>query len=587
MTVGIRRIAKRARARVEAQERFVDKAAAILAGANRVQRDLILDRTTYLGAVCPRRSGKTFAVTSKALHLGEERPGSRVLVISLTLKFTVENYWSGAPGGLWAQNARYDLGLKFNTTAHTWVHPNGSRGMLAGAETKADIERLRGAAAEADLVILDECKSFAPALLEELIRDVVEPGLMTRSGQLLMVGTPGSIPLGPFYAATCTRNRIPAPTEEDPNRQVPTCIPWDERGTPGPAYAHLTPDEFADLYSLHTWTIQDNEAVPGQWLRALSIKRRNGWADDNPTWRREYLGEWVTDASELVYAFSRLRAEGKCMWRPGDEHGITGLDEREGPWHLLLGLDLGFVDDSAMVLVAYSETLRELRHVYDYKAPGMDAQAFCEEVLDLIARFGLPEMIVADVGGGGSKMIIETLNQRFGLAIQPAAKREKQDHIELINGDFLADRIKIIPGSDLDHELCGLQWDLSADSKLILARTGKLREDPSCPNHLCDALLYVWRFSYHYYSAPRDLGPAPGTPDHAAALEAAAQAKVIARRRLGRDHGLRDMARDRTAPGEQWNQMPSETSSPFSQRPGSTPSPPPSSPWSSAPRGLW
>lgn len=535
MTLGLRNIARRQKATKEAKAREVDKAALILERANPVQRDLILDDHWLIGARCPRRSGKTFAVTSKALYLGELRPGSRVLIISLTLKSTVENYWSGAPGGLWAQNAKYDLNLRFNATYHTWTHPNGSRGMLAGAETKADIEKLRGAAAEADLVILDECKSFAPALLDELIENVIEPGLMTRGGQLLMVGTPGSIPFGQFYAATCLLSRLASPTPEDPQRTIPTCVEWralTNRDELPPAYRGLTNEELHDLFSLHTWTIEDNAAVPGQWLRALSIKRRRGYGDDHPVWRREYLGEWVSDASDLVYAFARARAEGKATWTPDfDANELTGLSEDDGPWHLLLGLDLGFVDDSAAVLVAYSETLQELRHIYDFKAPGLDAQAFAEEVLGIVDTYGLPEMIVADVGGGGSKMIIEMLNQRFGLAIQPAAKREKQDHIELLNGDFLANRIKIIPNSDLDHELCGLQWDLSNDSKVILSRTGRLREDPSCPNHLCDALLYVWRFSYHYYAKPRDEGPAPGTNEYQHQLEQAELERARSRRR--------------------------------------------------------
>lgn len=533
MTAGLRHIAKRHAATETAAKRKVDKAQLILDGANPKQRALILDTSTYLGALCPRRSGKTYGVVSKALWVGESRPGTRILIISLTLKSTVENYWSGAPGGLWSQSAKYDLDLKFNTTAHTWVHPNGSRGMLAGAETKADIEHLRGAAAEADLVILDECKSFAPSHLEDLIENVVEPGLMTRNGQLLMVGTPGSIPLGPFYAATCLQNRVLAPAEGNPERTKPTCIPWAEREIPGPAYSGLQPDEFFDLFSLHTWTIEDNIAAPGQWARALITKRRRGWSDEHPTWRREYLGEWVSDANELVYAYARMRAQNKCEWRPNPDCGITGLEPSEGPWHLLLGLDLGFVDDSAMVLVAYSETLQELRHVYDLKAPGMDAQLFAQEVTGIIDYYGQPEMVVADVGGGGSKMVIEMLNQRYGLAIQPAEKRFKQDHIELINGDFLADRIKIIPNSDLDHELCGLQWDLSNNSKIMLARTGRLREDPSCPNHLCDALLYIWRFSYHFWSGPKISGPERNTPEWWQIEEQREMERAISRRRQG------------------------------------------------------
>lgn len=526
MAVGIGKIARRFAAAEERAAEQEARAQAIYDGANPVQRDLIDDDARYIGAVCPRRSGKTFAVTSKVLHFAEKNANTRILIISLTLKSTVENYWSGSPGGLWAQNAKYDLGIKFNTSSHTWVHENGSRGLLAGAETKADIEHLRGAAAEADIVVIDECKSFAPAHLQDLIENVVEPGLMTRDGQLIMIGTPGSIPMGPFYNATCLLARI-----GEAENARPTCIAWQDREAPGPAYARLSEEDWVGIYSMHHWTIADNLAAPGQWRRANQIKRQRGWGDDHPTWRREYLGEWVGDAADLVYAYMQAKAAGADVnWIPRAEFGITGLNPEEGPWHLLLGLDLGFVDDSAMVLVAYSETLRELRHVLDYKRPGLDSQAFTEVVLSIIDQYGQPEMIVADYAGGGAKMLLETINQRYGLAIQPAEKRSKTDHIDLLNGDFLTGRIKIIPGSDIETELQGLQWDLSNDAKIILARTNRLREDPSCPNHLCDALLYIWRFAYHFYSQPHQSGPPMGSPEWQQMREDQEIERYIARR---------------------------------------------------------
>jgi hypothetical protein len=538
MSLGLSKIARRQKNRQVELDRQLTNADAILEGANPVQRDAILDMSRYVGIICPRRSGKTFMMTSKVLWFCEKNPGSRILIISLTLKSTVENYWSGAPGGLFAQNAIYELGLKFNTTSHTWLHPNGSRGLLAGAETKADIEHLRGAAAEADIVIIDECKSFAPGHLNDLIENVVEPGLMTRNGQLIMGGTPGSIPMGPFYEATCLLARV-----GDKENERPTCIAWDMKSDPGPTYNKLSKEEINELYSLHHWTIQDNVAVPGQWKRALVIKRKRGWADDNPSWRREYLGEWVSDDSDLVYAYAGCKADpaGAVTWRPNYAEGVTGLPQLQGPWHLILGLDLGYVDDSAMVLAAYSEKLGELRHVYDFKAPGLSAEAFTEEVLQICNDYGQIEMIVADTGGGGSKMVIEAINQRHGLAIQPAQKRDKNDYIELLNGDFKAGRIKIIPDTNLEVELCGLQWDLSNDSKVILARTGRLREDPRCPNHLCDALLYLWRFSYHYYAQGNEIELEKGSADWWKKWEEDQLAKALQRRGINQDvdpHGL-------------------------------------------------
>lgn len=531
-----RKLAERTDASETRRERWEKRAQAIYDGCTAAQK-VLLDSAAagyqYLSVRCPRRSGKSHGMTSLALWWGETHPNSRILIISLTLKSTKENFWSGAPGGIIKQNHVYDLGLKLNHTDTVWVHENGSRGRLAGAETVADIERLRGAAAEADIAIVDECKSFAPELLNELIRDVLEPGLMTRDGILVLGGTPGSIPVGTFYDATDARARTDAGGI--------TCIPVSEMD--GPAYAGLTEAERKDLWRLHTWTIQDNTAAPAQWRRALGNKKRQGWSDDHPTWRREYLGEWVTDATDLVYAWAGCKGKGEnyVTWRPEkSKDNPSGLPQEHGPWRFVLGIDLGYVDESALVLAAYSETLKELRHVYDFKQPGMTVDDFIDEVFNVIERFGRPDAIVADTAGGGSKMLIETLNARYGLGIESAKKTEKQDHIELLNSDFAGGRIKIIPGSDLAHELSGLQWDLSRESKMVLARTGRLREDPSCPNHLCDALLYLYRYSYHFWSLAPVAPLERGTTEWWAEYERAQLEAALRKRKEGRidPHGL-------------------------------------------------
>jgi hypothetical protein len=522
------KIAERANTSSDLKKVSEGRAEKIYQGCTPSQRNLIdsaKEGYQYLSVRCPRRSGKSHGMTSLALWWGEMHPGSRILIISLTLKSTKENFWSGAPGGIIKQNNVYELGLKFNHTDTVWLHENGSRGRLAGAETVADIERLRGAAAEADIALVDECKSFAPELLNELIRDVLEPGLMTRDGLLILGGTPGSIPVGTFYEATDSRART--------DSGGITCIPAAEED--GPAYAALSDSVRRELWRLHTWTIQDNLAAPRQWARALGNKRRQGWADDHPTWRREYLGEWVTDATDLVYAWAgHKHKEEYVTWRPQKtKDNPGGLPIESGPWRFVLGIDLGYVDESALVLAAYSETSKELRHVYDFKQPGMTVDVFFDEVFSVIERFGRPDAIVADTAGGGSKMLIETLNQRYGLGIESAKKTEKQDHIELINSDFAAGRIKIIPGSDLAHELAGLQWDLSRESKMVLARTGRLREDPSCPNHLCDALLYLYRYSYHFWSTPNDIPLERGTTQWWAEFERKQLDIALAKRKQG------------------------------------------------------
>ena len=63
-----------------------------------------------------------------------------------------------------------------------------------------------------------------------------------------------------------------------------------------------------------TWNIRDNEAKPAQWANALATKRRRGWSDDHPTWRREYLGEWVADNSELCLLVCQGASRGQASY---------------------------------------------------------------------------------------------------------------------------------------------------------------------------------------------------------------------------------------------------------------------------------
>lgn len=495
----------------QAQEARIKR---ILAGQTAKALDFVLDDEAYVSGLCPRRSGKSFAAASKAVYTGEMKPGSRILIISLTLKSTKENYWSGAPSGLFRMNNLFDLGLKFHHTDLVWWHQNGSRGRLAGAETRADIEYLRGAAAEADIAIIDECKSFAPAMLRQLIQEVLEPGMMTRNGQIVMIGTPGLIPQGDFYEATYEGARTDATLRYPEGK--PTCCLYKQAPPEVPVNEDYPEDEDApqrELWSLHTWTVEDNTAAPEQWKRALRIKNRRGWDDVHPTWRREFLGKWVLDIEGLVYAFAGLRSKGHVTWVPRPSAGNpTGLPQEDGPWHLILGIDFGYEDDFALVLCGYSEQLQELRHVYDFKTPHLIVEDMVAAIVDVIDQFGMPEAMVGDAGGLG-KVLVETLNQTYALPVIKAEKNEKFDHIELLNSDFHMGRIKIIDPSDLSDELCALQWDLSKLTKKELVRQNKLREDKDCPNHLCDALLYLWRYSYHYWSQRRDLEPEWGTPE--------------------------------------------------------------------------
>lgn len=522
--------------------RSTNRAQAILRDMNPVQRAFALDPGPRVAGLCPRRAGKSYAGCGTALALGEAKPGSVVLLISLNLKMTKRNYWLGSSSGLHMFNRKYGLGLEFNTTDLRWEHENGSIGYLLGCDTDESLENMRGM--EADLYLIDECKSFAPQVLHTLIDDVIAPQRISRDGRIAMIGTPGSVLSGPFYEAT--------------NPQA-----LDEKGRPYCVVAGQT-DPFGRskrvLWSLHKWTMQDNEKMPDQWAGALETKEMRGWADDHPSWRREYLGEWVQSSDGLVFGYSDAKQADRnaVTWvpAPGTTDNPAGLPMDKGPWRFVWGLDLGFNDPTALVVAAYSTTHRLLRQVVSHKAPHMLLDDIEQLLSDTAKTYGMPDRIFADTGGLG-KLLIETLRAR-GWNIEPAKKADKNDAIELVNADFRAGRIQIIEGSDLEHQLQTVAWDTESGSRDELAKTGRLREDKRIPNDVTDAFLYLHRGCHHLFSVSAvSSGPIVGSIEwwnakekesiEKAKREVRAQAIDGMADRLPRGPGIADMLR-RKAP---------------------------------------
>lgn len=395
------------------------------------QKDFVMDPARFKSARCPRRSGKTYACIVALYRKALELPKANCLYLTLTRGQAFKNVWLP----LRNLSDEFELGVRFHGTNLVATLPNGSRISLAGAETRQEIDKLRGQAY--DLVIIDECKSFAPDVMVELISEVLKPALNDRMGSLMMIGTPGNILVGPFYEAT--------------TEGFAGVRPWHDRKRKG-----------RYRWSFHRWNTQDNIALPHLWEASLEDKAANGWADDDPRWVREYLGEWCPSDDVMVYA---LNTERNCY-----EGGLPDGHE----WKYLLGCDFGFEDPFALVVAAYSETCPVLYHVWDYKQPHLTVQDMAKAIKATHDKFGSFDAMVADAGGLG-KTLVATLGEQYGYNFIAADKKEKHDHIELLNSDLISAKVKLNPDSHLVSEMRILQWKDSA----------KKAEDPMLDNHCC------------------------------------------------------------------------------------------------------
>jgi hypothetical protein len=377
-------------------------------------------------------------------------------------------------------NHKFNLGLALNKTDFTLTFSNGSIIYFFGADRADEAEKLRGAVLNG--VVVDEAQMYPLGDFAYLLKAVVARTLAVKKGRLIIVGTPGEVLAGEFYLATCTP---PVPLGKD---SIPSNYKADT-------------EEGEGLWRHHQWTPQANLAAPHLWADALEEKRLRGWDDNNPTWRREYLGEWVASLNQLVYKFSYSR---------NVYDDLPLLPHDAVPWRYVLGVDLGGTDGTAMVVWAYSPDCPNLYEVYAEKICASPEQpitarflsAWRQRLLEVYERF---EMEVCDPGGLSRTLFLPTLADEYGVVWEPAETREKEDHIKLFNDDLEEQRILIRRNSPLlgdeKSEILGNRWE--KDRAGNIPPVGSRKEDRNTPNDICDAALYAFRWCYHRFHRPK------------------------------------------------------------------------------------
>lgn len=393
------------------------------------QRAFLDDPSTLKTARCGRRAGKSHASACYLLREAERHASATCVYIALTRKSAKRIMWDDPQSGLLALRARFDIDCTPNHSDLLLTFPNGSRVFLVGADDVQAIERLRGSRYR--LAIVDEAASFGPSRLTALVRDVLRPATLDERGTIALVGTPGLALFGLFFDATTGK-------------------------APG--------------WSQHTWTALDNPHVRDAQAFFDEERRINGWALDHPTFRREYLGEWVLDASGLVYPFDFAR------------NGIVELPESK-VWTRVLGVDYGFGNATSAGVLAWRPHDPNVYGVASAKRSGLTPSGAAEWVREFEREHGAFAQIVGDVGGLG-KAYAEEARQRFAIPITPAQKSDKRAAQELLAGDMLAGRFKLVISRNaaLIDEMAVLQWGPQREE-----------EDDRFENDLCDGNLYAWR----------------------------------------------------------------------------------------------
>lgn len=406
------------------------------------QNAFIEDASRYIAVQCSRRSGKTTGLALRFFKAMETHPKSQSIYLSLTQDSARSILWPV----LQEIDEKYKIGCEFTESKLEVKHPNGAKLKLMGADLKNFIKRLRGRKYPA--VGIDEIQDMGPHV-QSLIDDVLTPSIADYAdGWLAITGTPGPVPQGYFFDVT-------------------------QNGKYG--------------YNLHNWTVLENPHMPNATAFLDDLKKKRAWTNDNPTYRREWLNQWVLDVESLWVKYSEKINHYQQL-------------PKEHKWNYILGVDIGFNDADAIAVVAWSETSPSTYLVEENLMTKQGITALVDSIDAMQKKYNAYK-IVMDEGGLGKK-IAEDLRQRFGCPIEPADKAHKQSNVEFLNdalrtGKFMA---KGASRFAQDSYLIQIDWDKSAPNKIVIKK--KPHSD------IIDAVLYAFRESYAYTHKP----PEPNAP---------------------------------------------------------------------------
>jgi len=428
------------------------------------QASFILDPSRQKAALCTRRSGKTFGVALYLLKVAFEQPHVQCLYLALTRPSAKAIMWPI----MHRLNRDLQLGATFHSTELVVTLPNGSIIRITGADaTPEQMERQLGQANA--LVAVDECASFRP-YIRKLVYDVLKPTLVDHRGTLAMIGTPGEVPAGLFFDVT---------TGKEPG------------------------------WSVHKWSTYDNPYMRVNWDAELTdMRERNPYVEETPTFRRNYLGEWVTDAENLVYKFN-------------PERNYIDTELPPGTYTYLLGIDMGWEDPTAICVAAYSEQSDCFYILNVWKFQHMLLTDLASQITSLQAQYPVAHVVIDDA----SKQAVEEMRMRYSIPFQAAEKTGKSDFIGIMNDDLIMGKVKLCrDGVDvLITEWANLVWGES--------QSGTRTIDKRADDHAADSALYAFRYAKHYLSTKEAPVPEGAFSTHRlaeAALEEAAISRATA-----------------------------------------------------------
>ena len=460
------------------------------------QLEFIDDQCRWKAADCSRRAGKTFTVGAYLLWMAYKFPGCNCLYLARSRtrakEIVAKDVFGEIIDKLKLQDIEFvssELRLK-----------NGSRIGIAGADAdKRQISNVVGT--KYRLVCLDEGQYWS-ANLWKTVNEGLRNAMQDQAGTITMIGVPSS-GHGFFYDVV-TKQR----DAETGKVRYPA-------------------------WSVHKWHATDNPHQREAYLKDVEeIRQTDPGYLLTPTFRQQYLGEWVVDPDSRCYAFTDKA--NRCDQVPGFDPTDPDNSAWQRDYEWSCGMDTGFFPDPMGFVVMCHRKDRKDQHLYiveSHKQLKMSVDEVGAFAKQLESRWPISQYVCDPANAN----IFNELQKRFDMPMRKADKMEKTKFMGLLNDDVVSGKLQIVGSraNSLVQELKELVWKASE-------KGAKRAEDPSCDNHLTDSLLYGWRDCWHYQRP----APPPEKQDDSIEATMKREEEMLVRRHRGTGDPIQNLYED-------------------------------------------
>lgn len=392
-----------------------------------------------------RRSGKSTVLALRLIETARTftRPGYLFPYIAKSRKNAKLIVWQEVKRLL----RKFGIDARVNESDLTVTFANNCLLILGGCSDRTEVDNWYGLRCGA--AVVDECHTMP--WLDALI-SVLRPSLSDVGGPLYLSGNPGLVWHGAWFERT------------------------------GPQRSHEVP--------LFSWDMFANPTIPLAHAEARAEQVERGWQDDTPEWLIQYRGQWALDHSRSPFPFDPAA------------HSAPALPQYHTPWWHVLGVDVGVVNATGFCLWAYHHNDPHDWIVKSERRPGLTTGQVAEVVRGYLEQHPNTR-VVMDTGGMGKAHAVE-LTARYGVAVIPAAKVEKQSAIRVFSDRIRGDAVRVLAGPQNDairDDMAVATWndhhtDIGEDS-----------HDPTSHLDVVHAALYGHREMRNWLYSPAQTQP--------------------------------------------------------------------------------